>query len=138
MSSALRFAIVSLFLFGAAPGIWFPRAARMPAVRREWRRPLARRLPRQPTPHAPASTSASAMPRPESSFRWPPPCAPRGPACPAPWCARGSAAVTDGLVYVLTVLARDGKVARLTVDAVKGTLVGGLKHDPEKGVPVFR
>ena len=27
----------------------------------------------------------------------------------------------DGLVYVLTVLARDGKVARLTVDAVKGT-----------------
>ena len=32
----------------------------------------------------------------------------------------------DGLVYVLTVLARDGKVARLTVDAVKGTLVGGL------------
>jgi uncharacterized membrane protein YkoI len=32
----------------------------------------------------------------------------------------------DGLVYVLTVLARDGKVARLTVDAVKGTPVGGL------------
>jgi uncharacterized membrane protein YkoI len=32
----------------------------------------------------------------------------------------------DGLVYVLTVLARDGKVARLAVDAVKGTLVGGL------------
>jgi uncharacterized membrane protein YkoI len=32
----------------------------------------------------------------------------------------------DGLVYVLTVLARDGKVGRLTVDAVKGTLVGGL------------
>src|SRR5580704_12470782 len=30
----------------------------------------------------------------------------------------------DGLVYVLTVLAGDGKVARLTVDAVKGTLVG--------------
>ena len=32
----------------------------------------------------------------------------------------------DGLVYVLTVLAHDGKVARLTVDAVKGTVVGGL------------
>jgi uncharacterized membrane protein YkoI len=32
----------------------------------------------------------------------------------------------DGLVYVLTVLARDGKVTRLTVDAVKGTPVGGL------------
>jgi uncharacterized membrane protein YkoI len=30
----------------------------------------------------------------------------------------------QGLVYVLTVLAHDGKVARLTVDAVKGTLVG--------------
>jgi len=30
----------------------------------------------------------------------------------------------DGLVYVLTVLAHDGKVTRLTVDAVKGTLVG--------------
>ena len=33
---------------------------------------------------------------------------------------------SDGLVYVLTVLARDGKVARIAVDAVKGTLVGGL------------
>ena len=32
----------------------------------------------------------------------------------------------DGLVYVLTVLARDGKVARLIVDAVKGSPVGGL------------
>jgi hypothetical protein len=30
----------------------------------------------------------------------------------------------DELVYVLTVLARDGKVARLTVDATKGTLIG--------------
>ena len=30
----------------------------------------------------------------------------------------------DGLVYVLTVLARDGKVARIVVDAVKGILVG--------------
>jgi uncharacterized membrane protein YkoI len=29
-----------------------------------------------------------------------------------------------GLVYVLTVLARDGKVARLTVDATSGTVVG--------------
>jgi len=32
----------------------------------------------------------------------------------------------DGLIYVLTVLAHDGKVAQLIVDAVKGTLVGGL------------
>ena len=30
----------------------------------------------------------------------------------------------DGLVYVLTVLAHDGKVARIVVDAAKGTLVG--------------
>jgi uncharacterized membrane protein YkoI len=30
----------------------------------------------------------------------------------------------EGLVYVLTVLARNGKVARLTVDAIKGTVVG--------------
>jgi len=30
----------------------------------------------------------------------------------------------DGLVYVLTVLAHDGKVARMVVDAAKGTLVG--------------
>ncbi|MGH6670478.1 MAG: PepSY domain-containing protein [Xanthobacteraceae bacterium] len=30
----------------------------------------------------------------------------------------------EGLVYVLTILARDGKVARLTVDAAKGTVVG--------------
>lgn len=29
-----------------------------------------------------------------------------------------------GLVYVLTVLARNGKVARLSVDAVRGTVVG--------------
>jgi uncharacterized membrane protein YkoI len=33
---------------------------------------------------------------------------------------------SDGLVYMLTVLAHDGKVARIAVDAVKGTLVGGL------------
>jgi uncharacterized membrane protein YkoI len=32
----------------------------------------------------------------------------------------------SGLVYILTVLAHNGRVARLTVDAVKGTLVGGL------------
>jgi len=30
----------------------------------------------------------------------------------------------DGLVYVLTVLAHDGRVARIVVDAAKGTLVG--------------
>jgi uncharacterized membrane protein YkoI len=31
----------------------------------------------------------------------------------------------DGLAYRLTVLARDGKVVRLTVDAVSGKLIGG-------------
>jgi uncharacterized membrane protein YkoI len=30
----------------------------------------------------------------------------------------------DGLAYVLTVLARDGKVGRITVNAANGTLVG--------------
>jgi hypothetical protein len=34
-------------------------------------------------------------------------------------CRRG-----DGFVYVLTVLGHDGKVTRVVVDAVKGTLVG--------------
>jgi uncharacterized membrane protein YkoI len=34
-------------------------------------------------------------------------------------CHRG-----EGYVYVLTVLAHDGKVTRVIVDAVKGTLVG--------------
>jgi uncharacterized membrane protein YkoI len=31
-----------------------------------------------------------------------------------------------GLVYLLTVLARDGKVARLTIDAQNGKIVSGL------------
>lgn len=30
----------------------------------------------------------------------------------------------DGLVYVLTVLAHDGKVARIAIDAMKGTVAG--------------
>jgi len=34
-------------------------------------------------------------------------------------CRRG-----DGFVYMLTVLAHDGKVTRVAVDAAKGTLVG--------------
>ena len=33
---------------------------------------------------------------------------------------------SEGLVYVLTVLGHDGKVVRVVVDAVKGTIVGGL------------
>ena len=31
-----------------------------------------------------------------------------------------------GLLYMLTVLARDGKVTRLSVDAVSGSVIGGL------------
>jgi len=31
-----------------------------------------------------------------------------------------------GLVYMLTVLARDGKVTRVTVDATSGTVLGGV------------
>ena len=36
----------------------------------------------------------------------------------------GPSAGQDGLVYLLTVLARDGKVARITIDATSGVLVG--------------
>jgi uncharacterized membrane protein YkoI len=32
----------------------------------------------------------------------------------------------DRLIYLLTVLARDGKVRRVTVDAANGTVIGGL------------
>jgi uncharacterized membrane protein YkoI len=41
-------------------------------------------------------------------------------------CHNDIAGKDGGLVYMLTVLAHDGKVARIAVDAVKGTLVGGL------------
>ena len=36
----------------------------------------------------------------------------------------GQSAGQDGLVYLLTVLAHDGKVARITIDATSGMLVG--------------
>ena len=32
----------------------------------------------------------------------------------------------EGFVYVLTVLAHDGKVTHVSIDAVKGTFVGGV------------
>ena len=32
----------------------------------------------------------------------------------------------DRLIYLLTVLARDGKVRHVTVDAANGTVIGGL------------
>ena len=44
-----------------------------------------------------------------------------GPKWSGPSCAsRG-----DGLVYVLTLLARNGKVTRATVDAASGELING-------------
>ena len=36
----------------------------------------------------------------------------------------GQSVGQDGLVYLLTVLAHDGKVARITIDATSGMLVG--------------
>ena len=36
----------------------------------------------------------------------------------------GQSVGQDGLVYLLTVLAHDGKVARITIDATSGVLVG--------------
>ena len=33
---------------------------------------------------------------------------------------------SERLIYLLTVLARDGKVARVTVDAANGTIIGEL------------
>jgi uncharacterized membrane protein YkoI len=33
---------------------------------------------------------------------------------------------SNRLIYLLTVLARDGKVMRVTVDATNGTVIGGL------------
>jgi uncharacterized membrane protein YkoI len=33
---------------------------------------------------------------------------------------------SERLIYLLTVLARDGKVAHVTVDAQNGTVIGGL------------
>jgi uncharacterized membrane protein YkoI len=33
---------------------------------------------------------------------------------------------TNRLIYLLTVLTRDGKVMRVTVDATNGTVIGGL------------
>ncbi len=37
-----------------------------------------------------------------------------------------------GLVYVLTLLARDGKVTRTTIDAHSGTVISGRKPDETK------
>jgi uncharacterized membrane protein YkoI len=125
MSSAFRFAISSLFVLGLLPALVPARgedAVRLPAHVEEAIHPAAAAsdVPHacldQRERHAEAGKLiplAAAMRT--ARARMP------GTVVRARLC-RGS----DGLVYVLTVLARDGKVARLTVDAVKGTLVGGL------------
>jgi len=42
----------------------------------------------------------------------------------ASWC--GAAVTNSRLIYRLTVLARDGKVRQVTIDATNGTVIGGL------------
>ena len=100
-------------------------ASRRRARRRAARPPVQPlRAPLGPRPHLPRSKGATglaengkvvhlaaAMHAPKNRVR--------GTLVRARLCRRA-----DGLVYVLTVLAHDGKVARATVDAVKGTVVG--------------
>jgi hypothetical protein len=125
MSSAARFAIVALFLLALAPAL-------VPARGQDGGRDSARPAPPAAAigdaVHDPARETAHDTGHAEAGKLVPLAAAMRtararmpGTVVRARLC-RGN----DGLVYVLTVLARDGKVARLTVDAVKGTLVGGL------------
>jgi len=135
MSSALRFAIGSLFLLGLLPVLVPARGE--DAVRavhvEETSRPVAAASTGhacldQHERHAEAGKFIPLAAAMRAARTRMPGTVVRARLCRGP----------EGLVYVLTVLARDGKVARLTVDAVKGTLVGGLEHDPEKGGPVSR
>jgi hypothetical protein len=130
MSSALRFVVIGLF------GLGVPLAfglAHGPALGEDAQRPArAEDSSRPPGPAASESGHACLDQRERR--------AEAGKLVPLATAIRavrtrmpGSTVVrarlcrgSEGLVYVLTVLARDGKVARLTVDAVKGTLVGGL------------
>jgi len=135
MSSALRFAIGSLFLLGLLPVLVPARgddAIRAVHVE-ETARPAAaggtgHACLDQRERHAEAGKFIPLAAAMRAARTRMPGTVVRARLCHGP----------EGLVYVLTVLARDGKVARLTVDAVKGTLVGGLEHDPEKGGPVSR
>jgi hypothetical protein len=134
MSSAVRFAIVVLFLLALAPVL-------VPARGQDGGRESAR-----PAPPAAAIGDVVHDPARETAHDTGHACldqrerrAEAGKLIPLAAAMRTARARmpgtvvrarlcrgNDGLVYVLTVLARDGKVARLTVDAVKGTLVGGL------------
>jgi hypothetical protein len=134
MSSALRFGIGSLFLLGLLPLLAPARGedAVRPAHVEETIRPAAAGTAHacldQRERHAEAGKVIQLAAAMRAARTRMPGTVVRARLCHGP----------DGLVYVLTVLARDGKVAHLTVDAVKGTLVGGLEHDPEKGGPVSR
>ena len=129
MSSAVRFAIVALFFLALAPVL-------VPARGEDGVRPAPPAAAGEAihdTAHDPARDSGRACldqreRRAEAGKLIPLAAAMRAARARMPGTVvrarlcRGN----DGFVYVLTVLARDGKVARLTVDAVKGTLVGGL------------
>ena len=136
MSSALRFGIVSLFLLGLLPALVAARGedAVRPAHVEETGRAVvpgggtAHACLDQRERHAEAGKFIPLAAAMRAARARMPGTVVRARLCRGP----------EGLVYVLTVLARDGKVARLTVDALKGTLVGGLEHDPDKGAPVSR
>ena len=137
MSSALRFGIVSLFLFGLLPVLVAARgedSVRPTHVEETGRAAAApgggaaHACLDQRERHAEAGKVIPLAAAMHAARARMPGTVVRARLCRGP----------EGLVYVLTVLARDGKVARLTVDALKGTLVGGLEHDPEKGGSVSR
>jgi hypothetical protein len=134
MSSALRFAIGSLFLLGLLP-VLVPargddgvRAVHVEETGRPAAAGTGHACLDQRERHAEAGKLIPLAAAMRAARTRMPGTVVRARLCHGP----------DGLVYVLTVLARDGKVAHLNVDAVKGTLVGGLEHDPEKGGPVSR
>ena len=124
MSSALRFGIVSLFLLGLLPVLVAARGEDgvRPAHLEETGRAAApgsgaaHACLDQRERHAEAGKFIPLAAAMHAARARMPGTVVRARLCRGP----------DGLVYVLTVLARDGKVAHLTVDALKGTLVGGL------------
>jgi hypothetical protein len=123
MSSALRFGIVSLFLLGLLPVLVAARGEDgvRPAHVEETTRAavtgsIAHACLDQRERHAEAGKVIPLAAAMRAARARMPGTVVRARLCHGP----------EGLVYVLTVLARDGKVARLTVDALKGTLVGGL------------
>ena len=82
--------------------------------------------PAHPEPSTPASTRKSAGPRPKAAGSFGLSTAMRAAKHRMPGTVVRARLCHghDGLVYVLTVLAHDGKVAQIAVDAVKGTFAG--------------